>query len=211
MRYCYHVESSEEVDLVAQSWATTILIWLNRDVKGFPLVPPPQEGDTLVYVKQIIRSFITTHYCFASGHEHDRVPWKWITENTADFINSKYLPENTVQPYLGEHQDTDQSAPTLYKQSPSASIPMRLDGPINDEPINDEPINGEPIEGGLASEWDAKYISLDLDGDVNMDPGLNHRDSTPVPFSPQPPWPPTSVIDPQLILEESVIMKEGDG
>ncbi|KAF8810578.1 hypothetical protein BYT27DRAFT_7253566 [Phlegmacium glaucopus] len=41
--------------------------------------------------------------------------------------------------------------------------------------------------------------------------GLNHGDSTPVPFSPQPPPPPTPVIDPQLILEESVIMKEGEG
>ncbi|KAF8802879.1 hypothetical protein BYT27DRAFT_7260640 [Phlegmacium glaucopus] len=84
---------------------------------------------------------------------------------------------------------------------------MQSDGPIDDEPIDDEPIEGEPIrgeptKGGLASKWDAEYISLDPDGDVNMDPGLNHRDSTPVPFSPQPPLPPTPVIDPQLILED---------
>jgi hypothetical protein len=121
---------------------------------------------------------------------------------------------------------TDQLRPALYKHSPSASIPMQSDGPIDDEPIDDEPIDdepiggepiggepigGEPTKGGLASEWDAEYISLDPDGDVNMDPGLNHGDSTPVPFSPQPPPPPTPVIDPQLILEESVIMKEGEG
>ncbi|KAF8810596.1 hypothetical protein BYT27DRAFT_7240674 [Phlegmacium glaucopus] len=249
MRYCYHVELGEEVDLVAQSRATTILIPLNRDVKGFPLVPPPQEGDTLVYMKQIIRSFITMHYRFASGHEHDRVPWKRIKENMADFIDPKYLPENTViddpsdmkkehimqllnhwrRPVSGAdlfrlshvlvNTKTDQLTPALYKHSPT-STPTRLDGPINGEPVDGEPINGgpingEPIEGRLTSEWDAEYIPLDPDGDVNMDPGLNHGDSTPVAFSPQLPPPATPVIDPQLFLEESlqasVIMKEGEG
>jgi hypothetical protein len=62
MRYCNRVESGEEVDSVAQSRATTILIQLDQDVKGFPLVPPPQDGDTLIHMKRIIRSFITTHY-----------------------------------------------------------------------------------------------------------------------------------------------------
>lgn len=62
MKYCYRVESGEEVDLVTQNRATTVLMELDRDVKGFPLVPPAREGDTLAHMKRVIRSFVTAHY-----------------------------------------------------------------------------------------------------------------------------------------------------
>ena len=109
MKYCYRVESGEEVDSVAPNRATTILMELDRDLKGFPLVPPALEGDSLAYMKRVIRSFVTVHYReltshpshafplnspgFASGRKQDRVPWKQIKDHTADFIEARYLPE----------------------------------------------------------------------------------------------------------------------
>jgi len=62
MKYCYRVESGEEVDSVAQNRPTTALMELDRDVKGFPLVPPARKEESLTYMKQVIRSFVTAHY-----------------------------------------------------------------------------------------------------------------------------------------------------
>ncbi len=62
MKYCYRVEEGEEVDSVAQNRATPVLMDLDRDVKGFPLVPPASSGDGLTYMKRVIRSFVTAHY-----------------------------------------------------------------------------------------------------------------------------------------------------
>ena len=60
MLYCELVEEGEEVQSVAQSRMSTTLIHLDRDPKGYPLVP--QEGGNLINMKRIIRSFITIHY-----------------------------------------------------------------------------------------------------------------------------------------------------
>ena len=62
MKYCYRVESGEEVDMVAQNRPTHTLWELDRDVKGYPMLPPAREGDALAYMKKLIRSFITAHY-----------------------------------------------------------------------------------------------------------------------------------------------------
>jgi ABC-type nitrate/sulfonate/bicarbonate transport system substrate-binding protein len=59
MKYCYQVESGEVVESVTESRSTT-LINLDRDPKGYPLVP--QEGGNLIKSKRIIRSFLTAHY-----------------------------------------------------------------------------------------------------------------------------------------------------
>ena len=61
MKYCYRVESGE-VDMVAQNRLTHTLWGLDRDVKGYPMLPPAREGDALPYMKKLIRSFITAHY-----------------------------------------------------------------------------------------------------------------------------------------------------
>lgn len=62
MLYCYKVESgSSEVESVAaQNRQSTSLIILDRDPKGYPLVP--QENGNLTNMKHIVRSFITAHY-----------------------------------------------------------------------------------------------------------------------------------------------------
>lgn len=59
MKYCYQVESGVEVDLVTENRSIS-LIELDRDPKGYPLVP--QEGGNLMNMKRIIRSFVTAHY-----------------------------------------------------------------------------------------------------------------------------------------------------
>jgi len=62
MKYCYRVESGEEVDMVAQNHPAHTLWDLDRDVKGYPMLPPAREGDALPYMKKLVRSFITVHY-----------------------------------------------------------------------------------------------------------------------------------------------------
>jgi hypothetical protein len=62
MKYCYRVEEGEEVESIPENRPTTVLMELNRDVKGFPLVPPASQGDSLTYMKRVIRSFVTAHY-----------------------------------------------------------------------------------------------------------------------------------------------------
>jgi len=62
MKYCYRVEEGEEVESIAQNRPTAALMDLDRDVKGFPLVPPASEGDSLTYMKKVVRSFMTAHY-----------------------------------------------------------------------------------------------------------------------------------------------------
>ena len=60
MKYCYQVESGEVVESVGEVRPANFLIDLDRDPKGYPLVPP--EGGNLINMKRIIRSFITLHY-----------------------------------------------------------------------------------------------------------------------------------------------------
>lgn len=56
MEYCYEAESGQGVGSVGQSQPTSALklIELDRDVKGYPLVPASCDGDTLVYMKKIV-------------------------------------------------------------------------------------------------------------------------------------------------------------
>jgi hypothetical protein len=60
MKYCYQVESGEIVESVTENRPTISLIDLDRDPKGYPLVP--QEEGNLINMKRIIRSFVTVHY-----------------------------------------------------------------------------------------------------------------------------------------------------
>jgi hypothetical protein len=61
MQYCYRVESGEEVP-VAQNKSIHSLIELDRDDKGFPMLPPTKKNESLAYMKQMVRSFVTAHY-----------------------------------------------------------------------------------------------------------------------------------------------------
>ncbi|KAF8801180.1 hypothetical protein BYT27DRAFT_7115471 [Phlegmacium glaucopus] len=54
MTYCYEVKSGEQVELGTQSQTTTTLMELERDVKGFPLLPDASVGDTLAFMKKMI-------------------------------------------------------------------------------------------------------------------------------------------------------------
>ena len=114
MQYCYQVESGEvgsgEVEPVASRNRPTALCELDRDPKGYPLVP--EEVGNLANMKNIVRSFVTIHYrrfmlfsfCranfletgFASGRKNDRVPWKQIKDHTDTFIEQRYLPDQAM-------------------------------------------------------------------------------------------------------------------
>lgn len=60
MKYCYQVESDDFVESVVENRSVSSLIPLDRDPKGYPLVP--KDGGNLENMKRIIRSFITAHY-----------------------------------------------------------------------------------------------------------------------------------------------------
>jgi hypothetical protein len=60
MKYCYQVESGEVVESVAENRSVASLMDLDRDPKGYPLVP--KEEGNLLNMKRIIRSFVTAHY-----------------------------------------------------------------------------------------------------------------------------------------------------
>ena len=61
MMYCYRVESGAEA-LAAQNRSTYSLMELDQDVKGFPILPPAEEKESLSYMKWMVRSFVTAHY-----------------------------------------------------------------------------------------------------------------------------------------------------
>ena len=61
MLYCYQVESGEAAP-AAQNRSTYSLMELDRDVKGFPMLPPVKEKEDLPYMKAMVRSFLTAHY-----------------------------------------------------------------------------------------------------------------------------------------------------
>jgi len=61
MKYCYRVESGAEAP-AAQNRSTYSLMELDRDVKGFPILPPVEEKESLPYMKRMVRSFVTAHY-----------------------------------------------------------------------------------------------------------------------------------------------------
>jgi hypothetical protein len=60
MRYCYEVESGADVGSHAENRSAISLMDLDRDPKGYPLVP--EERGNLANMKRIIRSFVTAHY-----------------------------------------------------------------------------------------------------------------------------------------------------
>ena len=63
MRYCYEVESREEADTVAQKCQNHTLWDLDRDDKGYMMLPHYWADDTLPHMEKLIWSFIMAHYC----------------------------------------------------------------------------------------------------------------------------------------------------
>ena len=61
MAYCYQVESGEEAPAV-QARSAYSLMDLDRDAKGFPILLPVGEKESLNDIKAMIRSFVTAHY-----------------------------------------------------------------------------------------------------------------------------------------------------
>lgn len=61
MMYCYRVESGAEAP-ATENRSTYSLMELDRDVKGFPILPPVEAKESLPYMKRMVRSFVTAHY-----------------------------------------------------------------------------------------------------------------------------------------------------
>ncbi|KAF8800968.1 hypothetical protein BYT27DRAFT_7262523 [Phlegmacium glaucopus] len=194
MTYCYEVESGEQVELGTQSRTTTTLMELERDVKGFPLLPDTSVGDTLAFMKKMIQSFITAHYRFASGRKQDRVPWKQIKEHTSYFIDDKYLPEpvEALQPVIEDPSDMKKEQITLLLEHWRRPVPGSdlfrfshvLVNSKSDETrpvlykISPAPQNGEviptsSIDEAPPLEWDAEYN----DQPFRFTPGHNDDES----------------------------------
>ncbi|CAA7269614.1 unnamed protein product [Cyclocybe aegerita] len=85
------------------------ILELARDRKGYPLLPSQSREDSLPYDKHIIWSFMTLHYCFATGRKKTKVPWACINDQQRDFIQPKYLPKgfDLVEPSDMKQEDVN--------------------------------------------------------------------------------------------------------
>ncbi|KAI6137824.1 hypothetical protein BKA82DRAFT_4368917 [Pisolithus tinctorius] len=81
---------------------TTVKAWkgkkwsqfsLSTNDDGMPVLPNLLDLQTLE-LKDIMRVFVTGHYCLACGKMNASVPWAAIADNQASYVSSKYLPPN---------------------------------------------------------------------------------------------------------------------
>ncbi|KIO05423.1 hypothetical protein M404DRAFT_25550 [Pisolithus tinctorius Marx 270] len=83
---------------------TTVKAWkgkkwsqfsLSTNDDGTPILPNLLDLGT-PELKDIMRVFITSHYCLACGKTNASVPWAAIAGNQASYVSSKYLLEHKV-------------------------------------------------------------------------------------------------------------------
>ncbi|KAI5993814.1 hypothetical protein F5J12DRAFT_785935 [Pisolithus orientalis] len=68
---------------------------LSTNDDGTPILPNLLDLWTLE-LKDIMRVFVTGHYCLACGKTNASVPWAAIADNQASYVSSKYLPPNIL-------------------------------------------------------------------------------------------------------------------
>ncbi|KAI6154907.1 hypothetical protein BKA82DRAFT_22453 [Pisolithus tinctorius] len=66
---------------------------LSTNDDGMPILPNLLDLWT-PELMDIMRVFITGHYCLACGKTNASVPWAAIADNWASYVSSKYLPPN---------------------------------------------------------------------------------------------------------------------
>ncbi|KAI6139483.1 hypothetical protein BKA82DRAFT_30111 [Pisolithus tinctorius] len=66
---------------------------LSTNDNGTPILLNLLDLQTLE-LKDIMRVFVTSHYCLACGKMNASVPWAAIADNWASYMSSKYLPPN---------------------------------------------------------------------------------------------------------------------
>jgi hypothetical protein len=103
MRYCHQVETGEVDQSVTENRSAPSLIDLDRDPKGFPLVQKGWESGTLINMKNIIRSFITTHY------RNDNFLYSLHNSAVLIYYQVLHLAGNTI----GSHGNRSKSIPAL--------------------------------------------------------------------------------------------------
>jgi hypothetical protein len=62
MQYVQEVETGQAMEDFAKIRKRTSHIELDRDPKGFPLLPPATDADSLPNMKNLVWSFLTLHY-----------------------------------------------------------------------------------------------------------------------------------------------------
>lgn len=62
MQYVLDIEAGEIVEDISKVRTWSLLIELEQDVKGFPILPPESTGERLPHMKNLVRSFVTAHY-----------------------------------------------------------------------------------------------------------------------------------------------------
>ncbi|KAI6002175.1 hypothetical protein F5J12DRAFT_783942 [Pisolithus orientalis] len=81
---------------------TTVKAWkgkkqsqfsLSTNDDGMPILPNLLDLQT-PELKDIMKVFITSHYCLACGKTNASVPWAAMADNWASYVSSKYLPPN---------------------------------------------------------------------------------------------------------------------
>jgi len=62
MQYVLDVEAGDIVEDISKVRTPSLLIELDRDAKGYPILPQESTGETLPLMKKLVRSFVTMHY-----------------------------------------------------------------------------------------------------------------------------------------------------
>jgi hypothetical protein len=62
MQYILDIETGGLVEDVAKIRSPSTLVELDRDIKGFPVLPPALSTESLPAMRKLIRSFLTLHY-----------------------------------------------------------------------------------------------------------------------------------------------------
>lgn len=81
-----------------QATSTQACIQLKKNENGYPILPDPipSEGMKKTAWDSLFTDYLGQHYHLACGGKTKHVPYKRISENQKQFINSQYLPRKTT-------------------------------------------------------------------------------------------------------------------